>query len=106
MLLFMALIAAVYLLLSGQTKNYRPESSNPSVIYQEVCADCHGKQGEGSGLFYPALGEKEISRRDVIEIIRKGAFMMPAFPHIPDTTLQKLSTFIMKKEFKKSAALE
>jgi len=101
MLLTTALIISVYFLLTGQTNTYRASTNDPAAIYRDVCAECHGEQGEGKGLFYPALGEKEISRQEVIEIIREGAFMMPAFPLIPDTTLRKLSRFVMEKGFKK-----
>ena len=48
-------------------------------------------------MFYPALGEKEISRKDVIEIIREGALLMPAYPQIPDSALRMLSRYIMEK---------
>jgi len=103
-LLITALISAVYLILTGQTRSYLPQNADPAVIYQEACAECHGKQGEGSGWFYPALGETEISREEVVEIIRQGAFMMPAFPQIPDTTLLRLSAYIIKKGFRESEA--
>jgi mono/diheme cytochrome c family protein len=106
MLLVAALISAVYLVLTGQTRSYRPGNPDPAVIYQEACAECHGKQGEGRGWFYPALGEKEISREDVAEIVRDGAFMMPAFPQIPDTTLLRLSSYIWEKRFRESESPE
>ena len=106
MLLFTALLSAVYLVLTGQTRSYRPGNPDPAVIYREACAECHGKQGEGNGWFYPPLGEKEIRREEVAEIVRNGAFMMPAFPQIPDTTLLRLSAYIREKGFRESEPLE
>jgi mono/diheme cytochrome c family protein len=103
MLFMTAFITAVYLLLTGQTEDYYPDSSDPALIYQQACADCHGKTGEGSSLLYPALGEKQLTSRDVIEIIRSGAFMMPAFPNIPDTTLLNLSAYIIEKGYLETA---
>jgi mono/diheme cytochrome c family protein len=99
-LILTALITSIYFFLSGQTNDYRPLTSDPAVIYLEVCAECHGERGEGNGLLYPGLGQKEISRKDVIEIIREGAWLMPAFPQIPDTTLRKLSRYIKEKGFR------
>jgi mono/diheme cytochrome c family protein len=99
MLISAAILSSVYFLLTGRTNEYRPDTNDPAVIYLEACAECHGEQGEGQGLFYPKLGKKKIGRTDVIEIIREGAFLMPAFPQISDTALKNLSAYIMEKHF-------
>ena len=99
-LIFAALLSSLYFFLSTQSSEYQPLTNDPAIIYRETCAECHGKYGEGTGLLYPALGEKVISRKDVIEIIRDGALLMPSYPQIPDTTLRLLSRFIMEKRFK------
>ena len=101
-LILSAIVTGVYFFLTTQSSDYRPLTNDPAEIYTEVCADCHGRYGEGNGVFYPALGEKEISRKDVIEIIREGALLMPAYPQIPDTSLRMLSRYIMEKRFRNS----
>jgi mono/diheme cytochrome c family protein len=61
-----------------------PERIDPRVletgsrIYEQQCADCHGKHGEGSALAYPALaGSALVARTDptnLVRIIVSGGF--------------------------------
>ena len=102
---FIILIVAIFILInflmfSGQDSDYTPTTSDPAVVFREVCVECHGKRGEGEGFFYPDLAKELINKEDVIEIVRNGALFMPAFPNIQDSTLRKLSEYVANKKFK------
>jgi mono/diheme cytochrome c family protein len=102
---FIILITAVfllvnYLIFTAKVNDYTPTTSDPAVIYREVCVECHGKGGEGEGFLYPDLAKELIDEKEVIEIVRNGALFMPAFPNIQDSTLRKLSDYVANKKFK------
>jgi len=100
-LLAIVILSTVYLLFTQQKSVYVPQTSDPAQIYQEACASCHGEKGEGTGLFYPALYEEELSRETVRKYITKGEFFMPAFTHINADTLDTLVQFVYKQEYRK-----
>jgi mono/diheme cytochrome c family protein len=89
-----------YLLFTGQKAEYTPESSDPSIVYKEACLRCHGERGEGGGLLYPDLLIENIDEEEILDIVRNGKLFMPSFPHIPDSTLSKLATYVSDKRFK------
>jgi len=89
-----------YFFFTGKTSVYRPTIHDPAIIYREACAECHGQKGEGEGLFFPGLMDTSIARKDVIEAVREGRFMMPAFTEIPDSTLKNLVVYIINKGFR------
>jgi mono/diheme cytochrome c family protein len=88
-----------FLMFSGQDSDYTPTTSDPAVVFREVCVECHGKRGEGEGFLYPDLANELIDEEEVIDIVRNGALFMPAFPNIPDSTLKKLAVYIGQKKF-------
>ena len=101
---FIILITAVFLLVlflifTGRVNDYTPTTSDPAVLYREVCVACHGMQGEGESFLYPDLANELIDEEEVIDIVRDGALFMPAFPNIPDSTLKKLAAYIGQKKF-------
>jgi hypothetical protein len=102
---FIILIVAIfilvnYLLFTGQDDTYVPKTSDPSIVYQEACAECHGEKGTGKGFLYPDLVHEYLEEEAIIHIVRNGDFFMPSFPHIPDSTLKKLSSYVAQKEFR------
>jgi mono/diheme cytochrome c family protein len=99
LLILSAIGFSVYFFFSGRISGYKPKVNDSAVIYQEACADCHGKTGAGEGLFYPGLLDTSLTRRDVVEAIREGRFMMPAFTEIPDSTLRDLVRYVLEKRF-------
>jgi len=88
-----------FLLLTGQDNDYIPLTSDPAIVYQEVCQECHGKGGKGEGLLYPDISGSNASEREVFELVRNGALLMPAFPNIPDSTLEKLAGYVVEKKY-------
>ena len=101
---FIILMIAVFvlvnfLLLTGQENNYTPLISDPAIVYQEACQECHGKNGKGEGLLYPDISDSDASEKEVFELVRNGALLMPAFPNIPDSTLGKLARYVYQKKY-------
>jgi mono/diheme cytochrome c family protein len=99
---FLILIIAIFMLVNfliftGQDDEYIPETSDPSVVYQQACVRCHGERGEGDGMFYPDLSDEVLFEDEVFRVIRNGDFLMPAFPNIPDSTLHNLVEYVVKK---------
>jgi len=93
-------VLVIFLLYTGQSEDYLPNSSDPSIVYKEACVRCHGEQGEGEGFLYPDLSLEDIDEEKVFYIVRNGELFMPSFPHIPDSTLSKLATFMSEKKYR------
>jgi cytochrome c553 len=99
-LILILFILVEFLLSTGRTNEYLPQSSDPSLVFKQACAECHGEQGEGNGMLYPDLTKEMLSERGVKNIVRNGDLFMPAFPNIPDRTLQKLAAYVAEKKFR------
>jgi mono/diheme cytochrome c family protein len=98
-LILAAVVLCLYLFYFKQSETYRPDMSDPALIFSEACVPCHGETGEGKGFFFPDSLDSSLSRRDVIEAVREGKLFMPAFPNIPDSTLNKLARYIARKGY-------
>jgi len=92
-------VLVIFLFFTGQTNEYIPETSNPDQVYKEACAGCHGERGKGEGVLYPDLAKESLEVREIIDVVRNGELFMPSFPHIPDSTLQKLALYVSEKQF-------
>jgi len=90
-LIALVIILSIYMFLVDQKDFYIPGSSVPDIVYQEACARCHGKNGEGSAILYPGLSGNRDNPAEVRNIVRNGASFMPAFPNIPDSILTGLA---------------
>jgi mono/diheme cytochrome c family protein len=77
---------------------YKPKTDDPDIIYYEVCSECHGDNGQGSGVFYPAFKDS-ISREEIKKNIMNGGWLMPKFKYIQEDTLQKLVNYIYEKKY-------
>lgn len=92
------MITMAYMFLNRQTVYYTPQTDNPAVIYREACQHCHGDKGQGTGLLYPAFGDK-LTPETITEIIRNGSFLMPAYVNITGDTLKTLSLYIYDRGY-------
>ncbi len=100
-LIAIVIISSVYLFFTKQQSVYVPQTANPAQIYHEACASCHGEQGQGTGLFYPALKEEDFTQETIRKYITQGELFMPAFSHIRADTLDSLIQFVYKQGYKK-----
>ena len=94
-------ILSFFMIFRGQSDEYVPTTSDPAVVYREACVRCHGADGKGQGPLYPDLLEAYMEKEAVLNIVRNGEMFMPAFPNIPDSTLNRLADFMSNKEFLK-----
>jgi len=93
LLLSAALLAGLWLVLQPGENPYKPETNRPEKIYREVCLQCHGDLGQGSGLLYPAF-EADLDTMQIKEAIVKGGFLMPSFTGIRGDTLDRLVYYV------------
>ena len=93
-LLVIAILIIFYLIGDGES-DYTPKSSDPALVYSEACNGCHGPE-DRSG---PDLAEKTLTEFKVKNIVRNGSGRMPAFPLIPDSTLDSLAIYVAGKRF-------
>ena len=99
LLILFVFILVNFLLITGQTDKYIPQTSDLSIVFKEACVTCHGEEGKGNGLLYPGLTSKLLSEEEIVNIVRNGELFMPSFPHIPDSTLNKLAVYVAEKKF-------
>jgi mono/diheme cytochrome c family protein len=101
LLVFVIVISSLYLLFSSRPSDYEPRTDDPLQIYREACAHCHGDEGQGTGLLYPAF-KTNLEKEEINKAITEGSFLMPAFPNIKGDTLQVLIRFIENEAYKTS----
>jgi mono/diheme cytochrome c family protein len=92
------LFLSVNLFLQGNSQ-YRPTTADPAAIYQEACLGCHGNGQRPANLWSPELHNKKLFIADIKHIIRNGTWRMPAFPLIPDSTIDSLARFVADRQF-------
>lgn len=101
---FIVLICAVIIafinLVFFPNDQYIPQTDDPDQIYYEACSDCHGENGQGKGLLYPAFDTLAISKIQIKKNIVDGGWLMPKFKHIHGDTLEKLIEYIYEKKYK------
>jgi len=99
-LISVIIISISYLFFSTEESVYRPDTDDPAVIYREACQHCHGKQGQGTGLLYPAFDEN-LTVKKIESSIVTGDLLMPAFIYIKGDTLNNLVEYIYTRSYKK-----
>ena len=100
LLISIVIIMTIRFFVYGRTDPYNPQTSDPQLIYSQACSGCHGEKGEGSGFLYPNLLDSTLSRQKIIEAVRDGNMLMPAFPMIQDTSLSKLARYLTNENFR------
>ncbi len=73
-----------------------PATTDPGIIYQEACFECHGDAQQPANLWSPDLTQEILNASEVRQIIRHGNWRMPAFPLIPDSTLDSLVVYVVE----------
>ena len=89
------LSALIVLSLYGGVDNYTPTTDDPTVIFREACARCHGENGAGGGDgIGPRLVGSGEDPEEVKEHVREGEGRMPRFPNIQGRALENLATYV------------
>jgi mono/diheme cytochrome c family protein len=73
--------------------NKKSYSAATLSSFEQNCARCHGKNGEGYGE-NPSLVDNGYKVDEIKEIIQKGLDTMPAFPNIKDPILSEIAAYV------------
>ena len=101
LMISIALFTLLYMVFYGGNEPYVPKTDSPEIIYQQACAHCHGDNGEGSGLLYPAFSDDAYNLQEIKEKITQGTWLMPGFENIKGDTLNSLADFILERGYSK-----
>ncbi len=112
LLLVALIVIVVYLVQSDPFQDTRPqeqpttqpaqeepaghmEFGDAMKSYGQMCANCHGRFGEGLAGF-PPLQNSELTIDEIKDIIKNGKGNMDGFEHIEEPMLTELAEFIKK----------
>ena len=82
------------LLLSGLSG----QAEEAKVLYDKNCSSCHGKDGKGTPIA-PALNTPEFAAKfaydsALVDVIRKGAGIMPGFDKLSDADVADIVAYL------------
>ena len=81
---------------TGELKENKGGGSPGEMVYDNLCAVCHGDHREGSPPAFPSLigiGQRE-SETDIADTIHQGKGRMPPFPAVNDSMMQALLQYL------------
>jgi mono/diheme cytochrome c family protein len=84
-------------LLTGcsDSNDFTPASGMDGMdIYAKACANCHGENGSGKFGFLLKLEGSEDSAEEIVNKIRNGGHIMPAFPNINTQQAELVATYL------------
>jgi mono/diheme cytochrome c family protein len=90
-------LITVLLIYSQATVSSPPEghaSKDSSDLFRQVCAQCHGKNGEGVASLTPPLRRRGLPIEYIKSKIQKGGQKMPALPFIQGDALDRLAKYV------------
>lgn len=92
-------IIGVCLLAAGlsacSASRYKPaDGSTPEQIFSEACASCHGDKGQGKFGFLLSVAGSETPAEEIVDKIRNGGRVMPAFPGIDENAASAMAGYI------------
>jgi mono/diheme cytochrome c family protein len=89
-------IALTSMLLAGCGPNeYTPAPGSSAVsIFADVCAGCHGDNGEGKLLGLLKIKGTELGTNEIAAKIAGGSTFMPAFPNIGNAEQAALAQYL------------
>lgn len=103
----LSLITLLSLTLGGCFYSNDPPSATATgkQMYEEYCAGCHKASGIGKFVMgIPATFSNNLSRTEIIKLIREGDPRyprMPVFPQIKFTQADKIARYLDELEHKK-----
>lgn len=88
------LLIASLVLAAGCSRDYTaPNDSAAEQIFATACAGCHPAAHNGS-LFSLTVAESDLNY--VRSKIRQGSWLMPGFPKLSNSDLDKLSHYVLE----------
>jgi mono/diheme cytochrome c family protein len=82
--------------LSGcSDSDFKPAEGMPAnQLFAEACASCHGDNGQGKFGMLLKLAGSDLSSEEMVQKIRQGGHVMPAFPNISEEEALAIASFI------------
>lgn len=82
----------------GGNSDYTPTAGmSAEQIFAEACAKCHGEGGEGKLGFLLSIAGTEEPSEEVVNKIRQGGTIMPAFIQISESDAQALADYLKNR---------
>ena len=83
-------------LLTGcSARDFKPVSGmNGKDIFANACSGCHGDNGGGKFGFLLKLAGTEETSDEIVEKIRNGGHIMPAFPNIDEQSAALVADYL------------
>ena len=79
----------------GGGSSYQPATGlSTEQLYAEACSGCHGKTGGGKFGFLFSIVDSEMPVNEIVDKIRNGGQMMPAFPQISETQATEIAAYV------------
>lgn len=91
------LIAVLLIYSQAMVSSSPPEgyaSKDSPALFKQVCAQCHGKNGEGVASLTPPLRRRGLPIEYIKSKIQKGGQKMPALPFIHGDALDRLAKYV------------
>lgn len=74
---------------------FKPAENMPAnEIFAQVCAGCHGDSGAGKFGFLLQLAGTDLSAEEIVEKVRQGGHVMPAFPNISEGEAVAIAAYL------------
>lgn len=79
-------------------ENSAKEAISGYGLYMLNCSNCHGANRQGAKGSYPALTgiENRLDKSQLIQTLRNGKGIMPAFPQFTEEELEKLAVYLLE----------
>jgi mono/diheme cytochrome c family protein len=82
--------------LSGcSNRDFTPAENMPAnQLFAEACAGCHGDNAQGKFGFLLSIAGSDLPAEEIVQKIRQGGHVMPAFPNIGETEALAVAEYI------------
>ncbi len=77
-----------------ETEGERNELATAKNLYMRNCSACHGVDRKGVPPLYPSLDTITKSHNEIVEVIRTGRNIMPAFTQFSESELNSLAAYL------------
>jgi mono/diheme cytochrome c family protein len=82
--------------LSGcSDSDFKPAEGMPvDQLFAQTCSGCHGDKGEGKFGFLLSIAGSDLSSEEIVQKIRQGGHIMPAFPNIGEKEATAVAEYV------------
>ncbi len=92
---FIAACLTVAALGGCSSSDYTPTTGAAAdQLFAEACSGCHGDNGAGKFGFLLAIAGSEESTETIVDKIRNGGHLMPAFPQLSEEQASAIAGYL------------